>query len=77
MNVLKRDRSTEAFSSSKLIRGCKRAGCTSTVAKIVAARVRKRAYNRISTSKIRKLAIATIRMYDSRSAKAFAGHKRH
>ena len=74
MNVLKRDRSTEPFSSAKVMRGCKRAGCTPTVAKIVAARARKRAYNRIPTTKIRKIVIETIRTYDQHAAKSFAKH---
>ncbi len=74
VSVLKRDKSTEPFSSSKIMRGCRKSGCTTTVAKIVAARARKRAYNRIPTTKIRKIVIETIRKYDARSAKSFAKH---
>ena len=76
VSVLKKDRSTELFSSTKVMRSCRRAGCTSLVARLVAANVRKRAYNRIRTSGIRRLVIAGIRKYDSRAATEFAKFKK-
>lgn len=72
MFVVKKDGSLQRFSSSKISRGCARAGASKEVAAIVEHAVRKHVRNKIRTSAIGRLVIAQLRKHDRYSAEKFS-----
>ena len=70
-SVTKKNGYLQKFSKAKIIRGCRKSGTSMKHAQLIANRVARKAYDKISTRRIGEMVVANLRRVDRKAAIAF------
>jgi len=76
VNVIKRDKSTEAFQPQKIVNACVKAGMKPDVALKVAEEVSTKVYANIPTHELKKLVLKEIEKHEPESAKKYKAYEK-
>jgi len=76
VNVIKRDKSTEAFQPQKIVNTCVKAGMKPEIALKIAEEVSTKVYANIPTHEIKKLVLKEIERHEPDSAKKYRAYEK-